>query len=56
MMLPANKREEKAVDILSEALELALKQFTEKEQNAGRLLLARYAMGYLGARYDITVN
>ena len=56
MMLPANKREEKAVDILSKALESALKQFTEDEQKAGILLLARYAMGYLGARYDIAVS
>jgi len=41
--------------ILSEALEKAIACFTESESDKGRLALARYCMGYLGVRFDLTV-
>ena len=58
-----NNKEEKDYDsrrleaqkILSEALEKAEGCFAESESDNGRLALARYCMGYLGARFDLTV-
>jgi len=58
-----NSKEERDYDsrclearkILSEALEKAMACFAESESDKGRLALARYCMGYLGARFDLTV-